>query len=295
VLFGPSFAVTFDVDGGRALVAGASALFRGDGDRWSQLRLPPGSIAARVLVSGSVRGRVYLAGWAGLHRSDDWGASWINVGDGIRAEYAASVVVPPGHPDLVYVVAGGWFWASIDAGRNWQLRSDGLPASGVEVVAVDPSATNRLWSVAAGQLFRTDDQGQHWKPVGASVPDTPVVARAVAVVDDVILMATDRGVYRSADGGQRWELATDTLPAHVGAGLLVRDPLSAATIYAGFALIPREELLRRAAEGGGPLARVDLVDVAGGLSFLSLLFLAAGLMVRRLARSHYRAPRTAPR
>src|SRR4029450_12720272 len=31
VLFGPSFAVTFDVDGGRALVAGASAGFRGGG------------------------------------------------------------------------------------------------------------------------------------------------------------------------------------------------------------------------------------------------------------------------
>lgn len=295
VLVGPGFAVTFDVDGQRALVAGASALFRGDGDRWSPLRLPAGSIPARALVSGSVAGRVYLAGWGGLHRSDDWGASWINVGDGIRAEYAASVVVPPSHPEHVYVLAGGRFWVSIDAGRSWQLRSDGLPASGIEVVAVDPSDANRLWSVATGQVFRTDDQGQRWRPIGASVPDKPVVARAVAVVDDVILMATDRGVHRSADGGQRWELSSDNLPAHVGAGLLVRDPLNPATVYAGFALTSHEELLRRAGEGGSPLGRLDLVDVAGGLAFLALLFIAAGLMVRRVARSHYRVPRAAPR
>jgi len=295
VLVGPAFTVAFDVDGGRTLVAGASAIFRGDGDRWSPLRLPSGSTPPRALVSGSVRGRVYLAGWAGLHRSDDWGASWVKVGDGIRAKYAAGVVVPPGRPEHVYVVAGGRFWASIDAGRNWQLRGGGLPASGIEVVAVDPSDADRLWSVAAGQVFRTEDQGQSWRPVGAAVPDKPVVARAVAVVDHVMLVATDRGVYRSADDGQRWELSTDNLPAHLGAELLVRDPLSPATVYAGFALTPHDELLRRAVEGGGPLGRLDLVNAAGGLAFLALLFLAAGLVVRRVARTHYRVSRIAPR
>jgi len=193
------------------------------------------------------------------------------------------------------VVAGGRFWASIDAGRNWQLRGGGLPASGIEVVAVDPSDADRLWSVAAGQVFRTEDQGQSWRPVGAAVPDKPVVARAVAVVDHVMLVATDRGVYRSADDGQRWELSTDNLPAHLGAELLVRDPLSPATVYAGFALTPHDELLRRAVEGGGPLGRLDLVNAAGGLAFLALLFLAAGLVVRRVARTHYRVSRIAPR
>jgi len=114
----------------------------------------------------------------------------------------------------------------------------------------------------------------------------------MAVVGHVILVATDRGLYRSADGGARWSLVSANLPAHLDAGLLVREPQSLTTIYAGFALTPRAELLRRAAEGGSPLARLDPVNVAGGLAFLALLVLGAGVVIKRLARTHYRVSRS---
>src|SRR5437870_10376100 len=71
VLVGPIFAVAFDVDGERALVAGAAGIFRGDGDRWRPLHTPAGTAPAWTLVSTSARGRVYMAGRAGLHRTDD--------------------------------------------------------------------------------------------------------------------------------------------------------------------------------------------------------------------------------
>jgi len=149
--------------------------------------------------------------------------------------------------------------------------------------------------VAAGRVFRSDDNGQRWRPVGTPVPDAPVSARAVTVVDQLILMATDRGVYRSADDGRRWALVTDNVPAHLGAEVLAPDPVSPRTIYAGFALTSREELLRRAAEGRGPLGRLDVVNVAGGLAFLALQVLASTLVLRRVARTHYRVPRIVPR
>jgi photosystem II stability/assembly factor-like uncharacterized protein len=294
ILVGPAFAAAFDVDGERALVSGASAIFRGDGHRWRRLRSPAGSAPARALVSASIRGRVYLAGRTGFYRSDDWGQSWVSLGDALQAEHVSRVVVPRGRADEVYVVAGGRSWVSTDAGRTWQLRVDGLPRGGIEAVAVDPSDANRLWSVVADQVFRSDDQGRRWRPVGEPVPERPVAARGLAVVDHVILMATDRGVFRSPDDGGRWTLASDSLPAHLPAGLLVRDPEAPATVYAGFALTSPEELSRRAAEASGVLGRMAPGALAGGLVVLALLLLAAGAVVRRLARTYHPASRSVP-
>lgn len=292
LLVGPTFAVAFDVDGEHALVAGASGIFRSDGDRWRPLRAPAGTVPPWSLVSGSTRGRVYVGGLASLHRSDDWGDSWVAVGGGLPEGRASAIVLDRDRAEQVGAVAGGRYWLSTDAGRSWQPRENGLPEREIDVVAIDPSDPNRVWSVAAGQVLRTDDQGQRWRLVGLPLPDQPVVTHGMAVVGHVILVATDRGLYRSADGGARWSLVSANLPAHLDAGLLVREPQSLTTIYAGFALTPRAELLRRAAEGGSPLARLDPVNVAGGLAFLALLVLGAGVVIKRLARTHYRVSRS---
>jgi len=295
VFVGPAFAAAFDADGQRALVSSGTALFRSDSERWLRLRSPAGSVPARALVSASIRGRVYLAGRTGLYRSDDWGQSWVSIGGALQAEHVSVVVVPRGHPDDVYAVAGGRSWVSTDTGRTWQLRVDGLPRGSIEVVAVDPFDANRLWSVVTDQVFRSDDQGRRWSPVGDPVPERPVAARGLAVVDHVILMATDRGVYRSPDDGGRWTLSSDTLPAHLPAGLLVRDPEAPATVYAGFALTSTEELSRRATEGGGALGRMAPGALAGGLVLLALVLLAAGAVARRRTRTDQPAPRSVSR
>jgi photosystem II stability/assembly factor-like uncharacterized protein len=288
VLIGPAFAAAFDVDGEGALVSGASALFRNDGGRWRPIQTPSGATPARALVSGSVRGRVYLAGRTGLFRSDDWGRSWLEVSGGLPAEHVSVLAVPPDRPEEVYAVVRGQLWASNDGARNWRLRDEGLPASGVEAVGLDPSDSTHLWAVAAGQAFRSDDQGRRWRPVGVPVPARPVVARAVAGSGHVIVIASDRGVYRSPDEGKRWELPNESLPAHLEAGLLVKDPLNAATLYAGFALIPAEELRQRLVQGGRAFARRDGASLARGVAFLVLLGLGAGAVLRRLARTSYR-------
>jgi hypothetical protein len=126
------------------------------------------------------------------------------------------------------------------------------------------------------------------------IPERPVVTRALAVSGPAILVATDRGVYRGPDSGERWELPSDNLPAHLEAGLLVLDPQSPATLYAGFALTPYDELRRRATESGGALRRLGVASLAGVAAFLGLLVLGAGLALRRLARAYYQAPAGAP-
>jgi photosystem II stability/assembly factor-like uncharacterized protein len=295
VFAGPAFAATFDVDGQRALVAGATALFGSDGDGWRRLRSPSGAMPPRALVSGAVRGRVYLAGRTGLYRSDDWGQSWVTIGGGLQAPYAGVVMTPRERSDDVYAVAGGRAWVSADAGRRWELRSDGLPPSGIDALALDPSDANRLWSVVADQVYRSDDQGRRWRPVGQPVPERPVVAHALTVVDHVFLLATDRGVFRSADDGARWTLGSDTLPAHLDAGMLARDPDEAPTVYVGFAVSSHEALAQAALHDRSTLGAITPSQLAGGLGVLAMALVGAVAGVRRLVRTHAAARPAVPR
>jgi photosystem II stability/assembly factor-like uncharacterized protein len=146
-------------------------------------------------------------------------------------------------------VVAGSVWSSHDGARSWQRRSSGNPGNAIEAIGFDPAAPSALWAVAAGQVHRSDQPGGEWRVVGKPVPETAAVARAMAVNGAVIVIATDRGVFRSADGGERWELPKESLPAHVAARVLVGDSRNPATLYAGFALTGYEDLQQQVRRG----------------------------------------------
>lgn len=240
-LAGPAFAAAFDADGRRALVAGGAMLFREDASRWQPLRAPAGASPARALVAGGAPGCVYLAGQVGLYRSDDWGDSWTNVGRALEADRVDALLAL--RSGQLYAVVAGSVWSSNDGARSWQRRSN---AKAIEAIGFDPAAPIPVWAVAAAQVYRSDQPGGQWRAVGKPVPEASAVARAMAVSGAVIVVATDRGVFRSVDGGQRWEPPKEGLPAHVAARVLVGDSRNVATLYAGFALAGYEELQQQA-------------------------------------------------
>ena len=248
-LAGPAFAAAFDADGDRALVAGTSTLYRGDGHGWRPIRTPAGAAPARTLVTGGPAGRVYVAGRSGLYRSDDWGDSWTNAGRGLEADHVDALLASAERPDHLYAVDAGVVWWSSDGARSWQRWASGVPGSRVEALGFDPTTPTRLWAVAAGQMYRSDSPGEEWRAVGKRVPETSAVARAMAISGAVIVIATDRGVFRSGDGGEQWELPKESLPAHLAARILVSDSRNPATLYAGFAVSGYEDLQKQKRPG----------------------------------------------
>jgi photosystem II stability/assembly factor-like uncharacterized protein len=261
LLSGPAFAVAFDVDGTQALASGANALYRTEGQRWRQARTPTGSAPARVLVSGGVAGRAYLAGWSGLHRTDDWGRNWTRVGNEINAEHVSALAISAYHPDEVHALAAGRVWSSTDGARHWRV-DEGAPAR-VDALAFDRTVRSRLWIVAAGRTHRKDDHAAPWEPLGAPIPDALAVPRGIHVSHGVMLVATDRGVFRSADAGASWALLSAELPNHSDAALLLRDPQSSSTVYAAFSRIGPEQIKGSATPQDPPLARSDIALLVG--------------------------------
>ena len=100
-----------------------------------------------------------------------------------------------------------------------------------------------------------------------------------------MVLTTHRGLLRSADSGRSWRLREENLPVHLEAGPLVRDLANAATLYAGFSLLPYGELWDPALKGKPLLRRVDPLSLAGGTAFLLALALLGGLAVRWLAHA----------
>jgi photosystem II stability/assembly factor-like uncharacterized protein len=121
--------------------------------------------------------------------------------------------------------AGG-IWKTEDGGVFWQCVSDGFMGSAaVGSIAVAPSDPNVIYAgtgetairldVSYGDgMYKSSDAGRTWTNVGLRNskfigricihPTNPDLVYA-AVLGDVFGPNSERGVYRSKDGGKRWE------------------------------------------------------------------------------------------
>ena len=147
-------------------------------------------------------------------------------------------------------------------------------------------------AVAPLPIDLSDDLGSGWHPVGRSLPEARTRVRGIAASADAttLVVSTDRGIYRSGNGGETWAPKEDNLPTHIEAGPLARDPNDAGIIYAVFSLMPYAEVWRMAVEGGNLLVRIDPISLAGGLSFCVLVLIGGGLAVWQLSRRRAAAP-----
>jgi len=197
-----------------------------------------------------------------------------------------ALAVVAGSPDVVAAVIDGRAMISLDEGRTWRnVGFDGAGAS-VDTIATDATRPQRIWAAAGGRIVVSDDLGSSWHSIGRSLPEASARVRGIAASADatILLVSSDRGIYRSEDGGETWAPKEDNLPIHIEAGPLARDPNDMRVIYAVFSLMPHAEVWRMAIEGGNLLARIDPISLAGGLSFCVLVLIGGGLAVRHLSR-----------
>jgi photosystem II stability/assembly factor-like uncharacterized protein len=294
LIIGAVFALTFSTDGELACAA-ASGVFRRDQNGWQRARTPEAAIPARALVAGSAKDRFYLLGRSGLFASEDGGRSYAVVPGLAQTSEITALVAMPGSADSLAAVIDGRAMISHDGGQSWRNTGFGDARAPVDMIATDATRPQRIWAAAGGRIVVSDDLGSGWHAVGRSLPEAITKVRSIAASDDAttLVVSSDAGIYRSANGGETWALKEDNLPIHIEAGPLARDPNDAGIIYAVFSLMPYAEVWRMAVEGGNLLARIDPISLAGALSFCVLVLIGGGLAVWQLSRR--RAAANSPR
>lgn len=135
----------------------------------------------------------------------------------------SGVLFSSGHPAL-----GGnlGFQRSDDGGRTWRRLSPGINGPvdfhQMDVSKADPWVIYGMY----GTLQVSRDGGHTWRAVGA--PRNDAIALAASSLNaDALFLATTTGLYRSTDGGQRWQ------PAHPNrAPASIVHTLGDGTVYA---------------------------------------------------------------
>jgi photosystem II stability/assembly factor-like uncharacterized protein len=153
------------------------------------------------------------------------GMKWRQVGP-FRGGRVLAVEGIPGEPNVYYfgAVAGG-VWKTVDGGSNWKPLFDSQAVSSIGAVAVAPSNHNIIY-VGTGEacirgnisygdgVYKSTDGGKTWQNIGlrdsrhiGSVivdPGNPDVV-FVAALGHAYGPNTERGIFRTTDGGKSWQ------------------------------------------------------------------------------------------
>jgi photosystem II stability/assembly factor-like uncharacterized protein len=176
----------------------------------------------------AVPGRVYVCIEAGaLVRTEDGGRTWTDrVPDGPWDTH--TLAAHPRVPGRLYSAAGDGFVTpgrgyneSRDGGETWAHPDDGIAHHYLYGLAVDSGDPDTMlvsaasspmaahsWTQAEATVYRRADGGP-WREVRDGLPAAKGTTRAMLAAHPgepgVFYAANNRGLFRSADAGERWE------------------------------------------------------------------------------------------
>jgi len=199
--------------------------------------------------------------------------AWRMIGP-FRGGRTRAVAGVPAQEHVFYIGAvNGGVWKTQDAGRTWQPIFDSEPTQSIGAIAVAPSDPNVLY-VGSGEgllrpdlsvgngIYRSSDGGVSWSHRGLTdaqqIPELAVDPGDpnrvfAAVLGHPYGPSSERGIYRSLDGGASWErvLYRDE---NTGGSAVAIDPAEPQTVYAALwqsRLGPWEDKNEFQGTGGG--------------------------------------------
>ena len=211
-------------------------------DRWRPVPEPVTSLqplaagagtpvsASLVLAGGPAGGQGYLLAPSGeLLSGPLTGAAWTA---------GPRLPCPPGAPGPGGQPAGGL-----------------LAADSSQLILVCTGSASAASDTQAKLVFASSDGGAHWSAAGTGLPGGIATSVAMQAQDNLVLLATDAGLYRSGDGGRTWQLTQ-------------ASPLGAAAGETGFSYVGMTSLTNGVALPADPGLHEVFITTDGGSAWL---------------------------
>ncbi len=192
----------------------------------------------------------------------------------------ASVSGVVGDPLTYYAgAASGGLWKTEDGGITWQAVFDDQDVHSVGALRVAPSDPQVVWAgtgephirsnVTVGDgVYKSTDGGDNWQHMGLDAtgrisrivihPSNPDIVY-VAALGHAHAPQTERGIYRTMDGGETWEHVL-FVDEDTGASTVIVDPNNPRILFAGMWTV---EVNTWGRESGGPGSGIFRSDDAG--------------------------------
>jgi len=149
---------------------------------------------------------------SGVHRSNDGGATWSKITDGLPEGDLGRIGLgmAPSDPNIVYAVVetaeGGGIYRSDDFGKTWSQQSDRSTSSPqyYNELVVDPNNPNRVYLMDT-YLSVSEDAGRTWRALSTEAKHVDEHALWIDPRDtDHLITGNDGGAYESFDQGAHW-------------------------------------------------------------------------------------------
>ncbi len=160
----------------------------------------------------------------GVTISTDGGATWTPANDGLADSTVFGVVTSPAFAAdrTLYAATAAGIYRSPDAGAHWEpLPATETPEAAAGIVvgaAEDGNPASLLAALQGGRLVLSEDGGATWRGLGQAFGGAEVISLGLSpgyARDRTIFAGTskpapdgtvsDLVLWRSTDGGQRWE------------------------------------------------------------------------------------------
>ena len=211
-------------------------------------------VLAVPVVFGQKKTNTTPAPPAGFTSADLSALKLRSIGPSVTSGRVADIAVNPRNTSEYYVAtASGGVWKTENHGVTYQPVFDQQGSYSIGCVTLDPQNPSVVWvgsgennnqrSVAYGDgVYKSEDGGRTWKNMG--LKQSEHIANIIVHPDssNVVYVAAygplwneggERGVYKSRDGGQTWQLIK-SVSAFTGCNNLVMDPFQPNVLYAAF-------------------------------------------------------------
>ncbi len=163
----------------------------------------------------------------GFNEATFQGLEWRGIGPALMSGRIADIAIDPDRRSTWYIAVGsGGVWKTINRGTSWKPVFDGQGSYSIGSITIDPNQHNVIW-VGTGEnvggrhvgygdgVYKSLDGGETWKNMGLKNSEHIGMIAVDPRDSDVVYVAAqgplwsaggDRGLYKTTDGGENWEL-----------------------------------------------------------------------------------------